>query len=119
LRRFRGRTENRRERIRGLISHRDEAENDRAELGHLAARWTDLAEATGCRGLGVNRIELDPGRWSTPAHTETGEEEIFFVLDGSGWSWQQLGAEREVRMYEVGEGDCVLVPREHIGFHEQ
>jgi hypothetical protein len=49
LRRFTGKTRNRRERIRGLISHWDEAENDRAELGRLAACWTDLAQVTGYR----------------------------------------------------------------------
>ena len=91
-----------------MIARWDEAEAQRAELGHLAGRWTDLADATGARRLGVNRIEIDPGMWSTPAHIESAEEEIFFVLGGSGFSWQQLGAEGEVRMHEVGEGDCIV-----------
>jgi uncharacterized cupin superfamily protein len=91
-----------------VISHWDEAETDRAELGHLAAAWSNLSEATGARRLGVNRIQVDPGRWSTPAHVESGQEEIFFVLGGSGWSWQQRGAEGEVRMHEVREGDCIV-----------
>ncbi len=91
-----------------MISHWDEAETERAELGHLAATWTDLADATGARRLGVNRIQIDPGMWSTPAHVESGEEEIFFVLGGSGWSWQQRGSKGEVRMHEVREGDCIV-----------
>ena len=33
-----------------MISHWDEAETDRAELGHLSAAWTDLASATDARG---------------------------------------------------------------------
>jgi uncharacterized cupin superfamily protein len=56
----------------------------------------------------VNRIEIDPGMWSTPAHIESGEEEIFSVLGGSGWLWQQHGGEGAVRMHEVGEGDCIV-----------
>lgn len=91
-----------------MISHWNQAENGREELGHLAARWTDLAGAADCPRLWVNRIEIDPGRWSTPAHLETGQEEIFFVLGGAGWSWQQLGAEGEVRMHEIREGDCIV-----------
>lgn len=91
-----------------MISHWDEAETDRAELGHLAATWSDLAGAAGARALGVNRIQVDPGMWSTPVHVESGEEEIFFVLGGSGWSWQQRGAQGEVRMHEVREGDCIV-----------
>jgi hypothetical protein len=30
-----------------VISHWDEAETERAELGHLAATWTDLSDVTG------------------------------------------------------------------------
>ena len=34
--------------------------------------------------VGVKRIRIDPGKWSTPLHLEGSEEEIFFVLDGLG-----------------------------------
>ena len=44
------------------------------------------------------RIDVDAGSWSTPAHVEGAAEEIFYVLDGSGLSWQD-GA-----VYEVGAG---------------
>lgn len=91
-----------------MISHWDEAETERAELGHLAGSWTDLARATGSKRIGVNRIRIDPGMWSTPAHIESAQEEIFFVLGGSGWSWQQLGAGGEVRMHDVRQGDCIV-----------
>jgi uncharacterized cupin superfamily protein len=101
--------------MRNLISDWNQAETDRAELGHLAGAWTDLAAATGARRLGVNRIQIDPGRWSTPAHIESAEEEVFYVLGGSGWSWQQLGAAGEVHMYEVSEGDCIV----HLGGRER
>jgi uncharacterized cupin superfamily protein len=94
-----------------VISHWDEAETDHAELGHISASWTSLAAATNARNIGrigVNRIQVDPGRWSTPAHIEAAEEEVFYVLGGSGWSWQQLGAEGEVRMHAVRVGDCIV-----------
>lgn len=56
----------------------------------------------------MNRIQIDPGMWSTPAHVESGEEEIFFVLGGSGWSWQQRGPKGEVRMHGVSERDVIV-----------
>jgi len=46
--------------------------------------------------------------WSTPAHIESAEEEIFYVLGGFGHSWQQRGADGVVRMHDVSEGDVVV-----------
>ena len=60
--------------------------------------------AAGSVDVGLQRIRVDPGKWSTPAHAEGAEEEIFFVLGGSGISWQ------DGDVYEVGEGDCLGVP---------
>jgi uncharacterized cupin superfamily protein len=84
------------------IAHWDEVQAERAERGHLAASWTDLGTASGSVTVGVNRIQIDPGKWSTPAHAEGWEEEIFYVLGGSGLSWQD-GA-----VYEVATGDCLV-----------
>jgi uncharacterized cupin superfamily protein len=74
--------------------------------GHLSGRWTDLGRAAGSVGVGVRRIEVDPGLWSTPAHVHGSAEEIFFVLGGSGLSWQ--GG----KTYAVGAGDCLVHRRE-------
>jgi uncharacterized cupin superfamily protein len=52
--------------------------------------------------VGVQRIDVDPGRWSTPAHVEGVAEEIFYVLEGAGLSWQD-GA-----VYEIAAGDCLV-----------
>ena len=79
----------------------DEVEPESGEVGHLAGTWTDLGEAAGSVTVGVNRIQVPEGRWSTPAHVELGEEEIFYVLGGSGISLQGDEA------YEVGAGDCL------------
>jgi uncharacterized cupin superfamily protein len=88
------------------VAHWDEVESYRREAGHLAGTWFDLGSAAGTVGVGLKRIQVDPGKWSTPAHSEGAEEEIFFVLAGSGISWQDDG--RGGVAYKVGEGDCLL-----------
>jgi uncharacterized cupin superfamily protein len=84
------------------LTHWDDVEPRRRDAGHLAGTWRDLGEAAGTQGVGVQRIDVDPGRWSTPAHVEGASEEIFYVLEGSGLSWQD-GA-----VYEIGPGDCLV-----------
>ena len=67
-----------------MIAHWDEAESGRGDAGHMAGRWTDLGSAAGTRTVGLSRIQVDPGKWSTPLHRQTAEEEIFVALDGEG-----------------------------------
>ena len=86
---------------RHVIAHWDEAPR-RAEVGHLGAVWSNLGVAAGTKTVGVNRIQIDPGKWSTPYHRQTGEEEIFYVLSGSGVCLQDEGA------FAVRAGDCVV-----------
>lgn len=50
----------------------------------------------------MKRVEIDPGKWSTPVHRETGEEEIFYLLGGSGICLQDDAA------YDVRPGDCLV-----------
>lgn len=71
------------------------------ELGPFGARWTDLGRDLGCVTSGLRRIEIVPGRRSTPAHVHGFEEELFYVLAGSGLSWQNG------ETYEVRAGDCL------------
>ncbi len=61
-----------------------------------------VGAAAGCVNVGVRRIELPAGGWSTPAHEHGREEEIFYVLGGRGLSWQS-GEAAEVRA-----GDCIV-----------
>ncbi len=84
------------------IAHWDELEKWDRRLGHLQGIWTPLGEAAGGVGVGVRRIELRAGGWSTPAHQHGREEEIFYVLAGRGLSWQNG------ETYEVRAGDCVV-----------
>jgi len=92
------------------VVHWDDVEGYRREAGHIAGTWRDLGTAAGSVRTGVKRIDVDPGKWSTPAHEEAAEEEIFFVLRGSGISWQ------DGRVYDVRAGDC-LVHRMLEGTH--
>jgi uncharacterized cupin superfamily protein len=71
-------------------------------MGPIEGAWRDLGTAAGTRLLGLRRAQLPPGKRSTPAHTHSGEEELFYVLAGSGLSWQ-AGA-----TYEVAGGDCLV-----------
>ena len=87
---------------RRVIAHWDDVESGRAEAGHIAGLWTDLGSAAGTKTVGVTRIQVDPGKWSTPFHRQTGEEEIFYVLAGSGVCLLEGGA------FEVRAGDCIV-----------
>jgi uncharacterized cupin superfamily protein len=86
--------------VAGGIVHWDDVEPVRGDDGHIGGAWRYLGRAAGAGRMTVNRIEIDPDRWSTPAHVEG--EEIFFVLGGSGVSWQ------DGKVYEVREGDCIV-----------
>jgi uncharacterized cupin superfamily protein len=89
-----------------VISHWDEARTWRGERGHIAGTWWSLT-GRNSRTVGLKRIQIDPGMWSTPLHLEGAEEEIFYVLGGSGVSVQWEG-EGEPIGYEVHAGDCLL-----------
>jgi len=84
------------------ITHFDEAPAHEFAVGHIKGRWTGLGGAAGSVTIGVRRIQIPAGSWSTPAHEHGREEEIFYVLAGRGLSWQ-----RE-RTTEVRAGDCIL-----------
>lgn len=85
-----------------MIAHWDDVEPIHREAGHIGARWSFLGEAAGTVGVGLRRAQIEPGRWATPAHVHAAEEEIFFVLGGSGVSWQDGAA------YDVRGGDCLV-----------
>jgi uncharacterized cupin superfamily protein len=84
------------------ITHFDEAGARDFEVGHLKGHWTALGEAAGSVGVGVRRIQVPAGGWSTPAHEHGSEEEIFYVLAGRGLSWQNG------RTTTIGPGDCIV-----------
>ena len=89
-----------------MISHWDDVRTWRGERGHIAGTWSSLT-GRNSRTVGLKRIQIDPEMWSTPLHLEGAEEEIFYVLGGSGVSVQWEG-EGDPVGYEVGVGDCLL-----------
>ena len=84
------------------LAHWDDVQGGRPERPGLGGTWRRLGAAAGSVGVGLSRIVLGPGEVSTPAHSHTSDEEIFFVLAGSGLSWQD-GATHEIRA-----GDCLV-----------
>jgi uncharacterized cupin superfamily protein len=88
-----------------MISHWDERPTWRGERGHIAGTWQSLTGRTS-KTIGVKRIKIDPEKWSTPLHLEGAEEEIFYVLDGSGTSVQWEG--EETLGYPIAAGDCIV-----------
>ena len=83
------------------IVHWDDAPRRQAGSGPFDAYWTALGVAAGTVTTGLRRQEIQPGRRATPAHTHTAEEELFFVLAGSGLAW--LDGET----FAVAAGDCL------------
>jgi hypothetical protein len=71
-----------------VITHWDDVVGVRREQGHIAGMWFALTGQSSVT-VGVRRIRVDPGSWSTPLHLEGSEEEIFFVLEGEGVSVQE------------------------------
>ena len=88
-----------------MISHWDEVRTWRGERGHIAGTWSSLTGRSSST-VGAKRIQIDPGMWSTPLHLEGSEEEIFWVLAGSGTSVQWEG--EDTLGYEVRAGDCLV-----------
>jgi uncharacterized cupin superfamily protein len=84
------------------IAHYDEAPFREFGIGHIQGRWTAVGQAAGSVSVGVRRIQIPPGGWSTPAHEHGREEEIFYLLGGRGISWQNG------QTAEVGPGDCIV-----------
>ncbi|MEZ5099213.1 MAG: cupin domain-containing protein [Thermoleophilia bacterium] len=84
------------------VMHWDDVPGRRRGGGHLGGTWHDLGRAIGAVDVGLRRILLPPGTWSTPAHRHLAEEEIHFLLAGDGISWQDGEA------FEVRAGDCLV-----------
>ena len=71
-----------------MISHWDDVPWMRHEHGELRVERKTLSRPRGGRGVTLSRWRIEPGARSTPVHVHVDEEEIFFVLAGSGHSWE-------------------------------
>jgi uncharacterized cupin superfamily protein len=82
------------------ISHWDEAPSETVDLGTIGGTEHWLSGAVGSRRLGASRVQVLGDHASTPQHAE--DEEVFYVLSGSGWSVQEDGC------FAIGPGDVVF-----------
>jgi|SRR5271166_3079774 len=71
-------------------------------VGHIKGVWRDLGREAGTQTVGLRRIEIAEGHFSTPAHEHGADEEIFFVLAGEGLLWQ------DGQTSALGAGECVV-----------
>ena len=86
------------------VVHWDDCQGRDRHAGDIHATWFDLGRLGSSDRVGLNRIAIQPGRRSTPAHIHGAEEEIFHVLSGTGLLWQ------DGEVCEVGPGDTIAHP---------
>ena len=84
------------------LSHWDEVEPEVRDVGEMRATFRALGAAAGASAVGVSLIDVEPGCRPGPVHQHGSEEEIFFVLAGSGLAWID-GA-----VHEIGVGDTLV-----------
>ena len=74
--------------------------DDVEENGRYTSRRATIGDRIGARDLGYNLTELPPGKVQCPFHAHHGEEEMFFVLEGTGEL--RFGSERHpIRAHDV------------------
>ena len=84
------------------IANLHSARSGELAIGHIKGVWRDLGREAGTRTVGLRRIEIEAGHFSTPAHEHGADEEIFFVLGGEGLLWQDGDT------CAVTAGDCMV-----------
>lgn len=92
------------------IANLQESQSRELAVGHIKGEWRDLGREAGSQTVGLRRIEVADGHFSTPAHEHGADEEIFFVLGGEGLLWQ------DGETCAVGRSDCI-VHRPRRGAH--
>jgi uncharacterized cupin superfamily protein len=82
--------------------HLDDVPWTAHEHGDLRMQRQRLGAAAGARGVGLSRYRIAPHCRAMPLHVHADEEEIFWVLAGSGLSWQ------DDALHELRAGDVVV-----------
>src|SRR5947209_11090298 len=85
-----------------MLAHWDDVEWTRIDRGPLQGERQRLGAAAGAARAGLSRYRMGPHERVMPVHVHADEEEIFYVLGGSGVSWQAG------RAYPVSTGDCAV-----------
>jgi uncharacterized cupin superfamily protein len=89
------------------IAHWDDAEKHHRAKGPMDVTFSRLSDPAGGKTVGVNRIQIAPGKLATPPHSHGASEEIYYVLGGSGLAWQ------DEEVCEIGPGDCIVQVADH------
>ena len=84
------------------IVHWDSVEPFEVDVGPMRGAWFNLGSSAGSASVGCRRMIVPSGGRTTPVHKHTAEEEFFYVLGGSGLSWQ------DGETFSVREGDALL-----------
>ena len=85
-----------------MIRHWDDEPWVALEHGDLGCERQRLCSTVGAPRAALSRYRIAPGRRPMPLHVHHDEEEIFFVLAGSGLSWQDDAT------HEIGAGDMLV-----------
>jgi uncharacterized cupin superfamily protein len=86
-----------------VVNLEDVAPRDVAE-GDIAFTRRMLGRAVGCHRIGASHFLVPAGARQMPVHVHGDEEEIFYVLEGEGLSWQRDGG------CAVRVGDVIVHP---------
>ena len=85
-----------------MVCHSDDVAWTAREHGDIRCERRRLGAAAGARDIGLSRYRVAAGCRAMPLHVHADEEEIFFVLSGSGFSWQ------DDALHEVRAGDTIV-----------
>jgi uncharacterized cupin superfamily protein len=84
------------------VAHWDDVESHVRDAGDIRASFRRVGAAAGATVVGVALVDVEPGCRPSPVHVHDSEEEIFFVLSGSGLQWIDGAA------HEIGAGDAIV-----------
>jgi uncharacterized cupin superfamily protein len=96
--------------VAGPVINRDDVRTRAVAFGELAFERRRLGHAAGAVRIGCSLYEVPPRARQMPVHVHGDEEEIFFVLEGSGMSWHR----GQTCLVEPGDA---IVHRPHAGEH--
>jgi uncharacterized cupin superfamily protein len=85
-----------------MIGHWDDEPWTSLQHGDLQCERQRLCSTVGAPRAALSRYRIAPGRRPMPLHVHHDEEEIFFVLAGTGLSWQDDAT------HEIGPGDLLV-----------
>ncbi|HEY0344761.1 MAG TPA: cupin domain-containing protein [Solirubrobacteraceae bacterium] len=85
-----------------MIRHWDDEPWVTIDRGDLRCERQRLCSTQGAPRAALSRYRIAPGQRPTPQHVHADEEEIFFVLAGSGLSWQ------DDAVHEIAAGDVLV-----------